>query len=1064
MTEARGKSWTKRVLTVLLVGMFALVPPGRMLAGAASAVAPHRLAGMVVKHVAVVLEGPYHAANLEDVVVVRPGERLSLQEVGRSIELLYRLGGIDDVVAEAEVVEGGLSVRFRVWPSLLVRRVKFRGNRAFMTSRLREQLTLRAGSTYTWTEARLQAGHLERFLQNEGFFQTAVDVDVRRAKKGLVDVVFVVRGGSQAKIREVLFEGNVAISSRELGDIAELAPGHGFRPAGLERVRKAVWQHYREAGFLAARVRADYDLDPGKAWVTVRFRIEEGPRISFEFWSLRLPQRGPFGGIAWYRFYEWFASRRGESRPRKLGWLRRKHWEKVLDIEAEQQYSTGFAEEAVDRIRHSLVRAGFNSPRVTSERRADEEPGDVTFQFTIDPGRKIAIRTVSFSGQGFFDEGMLRALFNEAMARFAPRGIYTEEALDRSLALMADYYRSQGFLQVRLSRRVDVAQVRGLLRAAIHISIDEGRRTLVREVELGGCNAVDSGEVRQVITIVPGEPYDPAKIRQATERIKAFYAARGYINALVVVSREAPDDDATAVIVRFDVDEGALVRIGEVVVRGARRTRSWVIARELTVHPGDTYSPAAIEESRSRLRNTGLFQRASIYPVAGERVRDLMVDVQERKARVVALSGGFLLSGYDTSFRSAQFDTSLELTHYNLWGLGHRLSGRIDLSTSYLPRFAERQPEESLARYTSDLARDLATYLEQAASRRLVFTYQTPYLLGVRMDTIAQMTLFERRQLPTYLVHRNILAGGVSRTLAPQLNVSFQVQTSIRRLDQAQTESVVQMWDIDREQRLLVQGGAVAVLDRRSKAGATRPGYLLSLQGELVKAYGCGADWKGLVSCETGQWQAEEMFARGVGSASLLMSILPWLGSELRLTGGYLASLQGEAGAVPVERRFYLGGAGTVRGFPQGTLGPQRFREKGLPSQIVSGWTTVPTGGNLTVSYTAEALFNLEYLASWLEDLELAVFHDAGNVFWVGAARERYRQALYEDQGNADLLNSPAAACLEAAGTPGLRYAVGTGLRWRTSVGMIRFDVGFPIARLCSLERPWAAHLSIGVY
>ncbi len=1055
-------SW---VLGAILVGQAGLAAGADGEPGHRPEVAgPASFAGMNVRDVEVVLEGPYRREALGDVVVVQPGRPLSMQEVGRSIELLYRLGAIDDVVAEAESVEGGVRVRFRVWPSQIVRSVHFRGNRAGMTRRLREQLTLRAGSPYAWSQARLQAANLERFLQNEGFFQTQVDVETHRARKGFVDVVFIIRGGPQARVREVVFEGNKALSTRVLTRAVDLDPGSAFRPSGLEAQRRAVLDRCRRAGYLAARVKADYELDSNRLWATVRFQVEEGPRIGFEFWSYRLPQRGPLNGFLWYRIYQWLKGRRGESAPRELGWLRKRRWMDVLDLENERQYSSGFVEEANDRIRRTLVTAGFDNPTVTSDRVVDEESGRVTFKFVIDPGPKISIRSVSFNGQVFFDESMLRALFDEAMARFAPRGIYTAEALDSALALMADYYRSYGFLNVRMARRVHVEEVAGLLRATIHVSVDEGRRTLIRAVELMGCNVMPTDEVRAQIPIVPGEPYDPARIREAMDRVEKFYAEHGYVNALVLASRDAWQGDRTQVVVRFDVDEGARVRVGEVIVRGARRTRPQVIARELTVHSGDIYRPSAIEESRTRLRKTGLFQKASIYPVAGERVRDLMVDVQERKARVVALSAGFLLSGYDTSFRSAQFDTSLELTHYNLWGLGHRLSGRLDLATSYLPRLQERTPGEDPYQYAAELGKDLAAYLEQAANRRMVFAYQTPYLLGIRMDTIAQVTLFERKLLPTFLVHRNILGWGLSKDVRPHLNVSVQLQTSIRRLDAAQTEEVVQMWDVDREQRLFLQAGAVMVLDRRTSDRLPASGYLLNLQGEVTQGYGCGESWEGLSLCDPGQWQSEEMFARMIGSASFLLPILPWLGAEARLTLGYLASLRGEEGAIPVERRFYLGGAGTVRGFPQGSLGPQRFREKSLPAQVVSGWTSVPTGGNLTASYTLEALFELEYLGSWFEDLELALFHDAGNVFWVGPAWTRYQQALAQDQADPELQASAASACLAAAGQQRLRYSTGTGLRWRTGVGMIRFDIGFPLARLCSLERPWAAHLSIGVY
>ena len=57
-----------------------------------------------------------------------------------------------------------------------------------------------------------------------------------------------------------------------------------------------------------------------------------------------------------------------------------------------------------------------------------------------------------------------------------------------------------------------------------------------------------------------------------------------------------------------------------------------------------------------------------------------------------------------------------------------------------------------------------------------------------------------------------------------------------------------------------------------------------------------------------------ERFGRVSGRATWAEPWLSWLRTEVRLNGGYAHPFGGSGGAIPVEKRFYLGGATTVRG------------------------------------------------------------------------------------------------------------------------------------------------------
>jgi outer membrane translocation and assembly module TamA len=102
-----------------------------------------------------------------------------------------------------------------------------------------------------------------------------------------------------------------------------------------------------------------------------------------------------------------------------------------------------------------------------------------------------------------------------------------------------------------------------------------------------------------------------------------------------------------------------------------------------------------------------------------------------------------------------------------------------------------------------------------------------------------------------------------------------------------------------------------------------------------------------------------------------------------------------EATAIPIDERFFNGGASTVRSFGERDLGPHDPKGN-------------PLGGEfLTV-------FNIEYTFPLLGELQGAVFTDAGNLL-------------------------PTS---EQPGLNDMRYAVGAGLRYKLPIGPIRLDYG----------------------
>lgn len=117
---------------------------------------------------------------------------------------------------------------------------------------------------------------------------------------------------------------------------------------------------------------------------------------------------------------------------------------------------------------------------------------------------------------------------------------------------------------------------------------------------------------------------------------------------------------------------------------------------------------------------------------------------------------------------------------------------------------------------------------------------------------------------------------------------------------------------------------------------------------------------------------------------------------------------------IPISQRFYLGGRTTVRGFSENSLGPR-------------GFDGAVQGGDLVFAQNTE----LRYLLH--SNIEGLTFLDIGGLF-------------LRDQG------------IEGSD---VRESTGFGIRYRSPIGPVGFDVGFPLDRRAG-ESTYRFHFNIG--
>ncbi len=517
-------------------------------------------------------------------------------------------------------------------------------------------------------------------------------------------------------------------------------------------------------------------------------------------------------------------------------------------------------------------------------------------------------------------------------------------------------------------------------RVDVTIPIHEGRQYFFGNVSFHGQTIYGADALRGQIEDLLKQPFTDARVADIPRRLQAYFKTRGYYEVKV----EATAEPESAVNGRIPVDvaisPGQLYHFsGEVFVNGLTRLRPSFVQKRFSSLAGKTYSPEVLDERFRALMRTGLFNVLKIEPtpIADEDSLLLNISAEEAKSKEFGLSVGY--GTFEGGIIGAQF------RERDLFGYGRPLTMSVEVSQrSYKGEILYEDPflfdtdfsfKNRLAAFT--FAYDGYSKFEIGdrveLSRKITKQYEAGLVFAARHVDVTQTSIADR-----FL--------GLKSYLVDSLGFS-------------------QMLDL-RESPLVAPRGLLIsnTLDVASTAFGSD---IQLIRGTGRIAYFLPFGPKSLTP--------------GVVEDQTLPPLYRWFQQSALAFGaraGIVHSLNDsgpdEPTTLPIDERFFNGGATTVRSFGERDLGPDDPKGN-------------PIGGEF---YT---VFNVEHTFPLYGELEGALFFDAG-----------------------DLLPTS-----EEPGVDDMRYALGGGLRYKLPIGPIRLDYGWNPDRAPG-EDFGAFHLSFG--
>ena len=603
----------------------------------------------------------------------------------------------------------------------------------------------------------------------------------------------------------------------------------------------------------------------------------------------------------------------------------------------------------------------------------------------------VAVHSLKFTGIKSIKEGDLRGALATTASSWLPWGAkhyFTRQQFEADLKRMVAFYRDRGFPDARV-KSFDVKLNKQQDEADITVNIDEGQPVLVQQIVYQGFDGVIPPRhmtgLKQRIPLKEGQPLDRALAQATRESTLDEVKDHGYPYASVQLTDRAGTSEKSRVVT-IAVVPGTLARYGPIEVNGNSTVGDDVVLRQLTYRPGQRYRLSQIEDSQRKLYALEIFQFANIAADVpeGQQPETVPTKVTLTEGKPRKLNFGF---GYGSEEKAR---ASIDWRHVNFFGGARTMQWQGQWSSLdrgiranfHQPAFPS--PKYGLTASAQVWHNDEPAYTLDTQGGSV--TLERPLAKAgptSQRNPTTTLLLTYTNQFETYQIANEALEDLTFRPTLIALGLDPRTGEGSGRLSSLD-------FDVHRgtvQNELNVRTGYVASL-HLEQAGKELHGdfdyWETTLEGRYYLALG--------------RQTAIAVRARGG-------SISAWGNPELN---------------IPFFKRYFLGGANSLRGWGRFEVSPQSG--SGLP---IGGFTQLESSAELRVPV-------------W-RNLSAVAFFDAGNV-WSGSW----------EFGS-------------------FKYDAGPGLRYNTPVGPIRLDIGYQLNPYRSLivngepeTRHFRVHFSIG--
>jgi outer membrane protein insertion porin family len=539
-------------------------------------------------------------------------------------------------------------------------------------------------------------------------------------------------------------------------------------------------------------------------------------------------------------------------------------------------------------------------------------------ELIVSQGNRATIDSFVISGSDKISEKELLKLFKigepdmALINYFTNKDDFSDSKLRNGIEMMTQTYFDTGYLDFK------VLEVKSNLnenkeKLSINIEVSEGIQYKLGDVSFEGeLGNISESELNNTVSMSKGDVFNRNLIITDIQSLTDLYADQGY--AFVDVN-PITSDFLDSVDINFDISLNKKTYLNRITITGNTRTQDEVIRREIGVSEGGLYSRSILKKSLINLRRLGYFSDVQISTSKVEGMADkidINFNVEETQTGSVSFSMSHS-NNYGVSFGAG-------IQEKNIFGSGNTLNADFKIAESFNkvsfyfknPNYNDEGHSVSIGVFKSEIDNDdVAANSYEIDATGVSFGYGLPLSDDTRINANLE---YSKNDIKCSALFAG--TGYESSQCAVQSNDELKANVG---------------WSKN-----------------------TLNNYMYPTEG-ANNSLNLG------VSLPLGDYRYFNINADHTSYAPINTTTTLKLTGNLNLSKGYSGK------ELPFYKRHFGGGAGSVRGFGNKTLGPLYPNGKAK-------------GGEISILGSA----NIITPAFFFEDNEkmrMSVFIDAGNIY-----------------------------------------------------------------------------------
>jgi outer membrane protein insertion porin family/translocation and assembly module TamA len=567
--------------------------------------------------------------------------------------------------------------------------------------------------------------------------------------------------------------------------------------------------------------------------------------------------------------------------------------------------------------------------------------------------------------------------------------------------------------------------------------IQEGPPTLLRAVRVERPPSVLPDErVAELMLLRAGKPFDLVQLDSSLVLLRNAMWEKGYADAIVDTAYVV-NDTARVADVTVTIDPRWLTRVGSIAVLGNEDVSARTIRTSLSFKEGDIYRRSDVTRSQRRLWESQLFRRAAIVvPPKGDSLKQIEVTVAEAPHNNARVSGGFNTTEF------VQLDG--RYTRFNFIGGARRLDLQLTLGNLFAQQLNGSGIFTDVAR-DIDLPGDVATFLRPTWQASAEFTQ--PWFFSPQ-NSFGVSAFTHRRSAPGVFIDRGFGANAsFTRQLTDRAPLSIGYHFELTRVEAGDVYFCVNYGVCDprtigvlRQNQKLSPIAVTGHIDRSNDPFSPTKGYVAQLDLEHASGF-TGSDFR--YNRAAAEGSAYMPLGRNVLAGHVRVGWVRSLSSTANAVGvGSIDALLGDSSGsiLHPRKRFYAGGARSVRGYGENQLGPRVLT---LPASKLRFCTGLENGEIPTLDQLASCDLSSVMASDSIKDRDFLPRPLGGSALLEGSVEFRF--PIWDKLSGAAFVDGAlvgAGSLREAINGAGA-LTPGFGVRYQSPVGPIRVDLGY---------------------